>query len=292
MLKEINEAVDFIKSKSDVKAQFGIILGTGLGALAAEIEVVDTISYEDIPNFPVSTVESHSGRLLLGTLEGKNVVVMQGRFHYYEGYSMKQVTFPVRVMKFLGIETLIVSNVSGSTNAEIEAGEIVLIKDHINLHPENPLLGPNDSRLGVRFPDMSNIYDGLLREKAMRIAARNNIKVHEGVYVSLSGPNLETLAEYNFLNAIGGDLVGMSTVPEVIVARHSSLKVFAISSGVMFPVVRSQSKTGGNVQRLASTSTVTPSGKMRGIFSTNPPPVIWLSPLIQSAFSAARQLFT
>ncbi len=238
LYNQIQEAVEFIKTKTEFQPASGIILGTGLGNLTDDIEIEVVIDYADIPHFPVSTVQSHKGKLIFGKLAGKSIVAMAGRFHYYEGYTMKQVTFPVRVMKFLGIETLIVSNVSGSTNADIEAGDIVLIRDHINLHPDNPLIGPNDARLGIRFPDMNNIYDQTLRNRAMEIAKENNIKIHEGVYVSLAGPNLETKAEYNFLLRIGGDLVGMSTVPEVIVARHANLKVFAISvvSNKCYPI--------------------------------------------------------
>lgn len=229
LYEHIQEAVTFIRSKTDFQPTKGIILGTGLGALVDEIEVSAEIPYSDIPHFPLSTVESHKSKLVFGLLAGKPVVAMAGRFHYYEGYSMKQVTFPVRVMKFLGIQQLIVSNVSGSTNQHIFAGDIVFIKDHINLQPENPLRGVNDERLGPRFPDMMKVYDRELNKRALAIAAENNIRAHEGIYVCLSGPNLETPAEYNYLHQIGGDLVGMSTVPEVIVARHMSIPVFALS---------------------------------------------------------------
>ena len=226
---QIQETLQFLKSQTDFSPRFGIILGTGLGNLTDEIEVVKEIAYRDIPHFPVSTVESHKGKLLFGYLAGQPVVAMAGRFHYYEGYSMQQVTFPVRVLQFLGIERLIISNVSGSTNAEMEAGDIVFIKDHINLHPENPLRGTNDERLGPRFPDMMHTYDRQLNARALAIAKANNIRAHEGIYVALPGPNLETPAEYLFLHRIGGDLVGMSTVPEVIVARHMSLPLFVLS---------------------------------------------------------------
>ncbi|MFT5765213.1 MAG: purine-nucleoside phosphorylase [Saprospiraceae bacterium] len=238
LYEQIQEAIAFIGSQTSFLPQFGIILGTGLGNLANEIEIETIIDYKDIPHFPVSTVESHKGQLVFGTLAGKKVVAMAGRFHYYEGYSMQQVTFPVRIMKFLSIERLIISNVSGSTNADFEAGDIIFIKDHINLQPENPLRGVNDERLGPRFPDMLGTYDRQLNKQALEIAKANNIRAHEGVYLGLQGPNLETPAEYNFINRIGGDVVGMSTIPEVIVARHMSLPVFVISivSNKCFPI--------------------------------------------------------
>ncbi|MEL6866097.1 MAG: purine-nucleoside phosphorylase [Bacteroidota bacterium] len=226
---QIQEAVQYIQSQTDFQAQTGIILGTGLGGLTEVIDIQAEISYAQIPHFPESTVQSHQSRLVFGYLEDHPVLAMAGRFHYYEGYSMKQVTFPVRVMKFLGIKQLIVSNVSGSTNQHIFPGDIVFIKDHINLQPENPLRGANDERLGPRFPDMLKTYDRELNAKALRIAEQEGIRAHEGVYVCLQGPNLETPAEYGFIHRIGGDLVGMSTVPEVIVAKHSGIPVFALS---------------------------------------------------------------
>lgn len=229
MLTQIHEAANYIQSKITFTPQVGIILGTGLGSLATQIETIATISYQDIPYFPVSTVESHSGRLLLGKLSGKYVVVMQGRFHYYEGYTMQQVTFPVRVMKVLGIQQLIVSNASGGLNPAYNVSELMLIEDHLNLLPENPLTGRNLDELGVRFPDMSEPYDLAMLETAEAIAQENQIKVHRGVYASVSGPNLETKAEYKFLRIIGADAVGMSTVPEVIVARQMDLPCFGIS---------------------------------------------------------------
>jgi len=229
LYEQIQESTDFIRTKTEFKPTIGIILGTGLGALAEEIEVEIEIPYNEIPHFPESTVKSHKSKMVFGMLGGKRVVAMAGRFHYYEGYSMKQVTFPVRVMKFLGIQQLIVSNVSGSTNQHIFAGDIVFLKDHINLQPENPLRGVNDERLGPRFPDMMRVYDREWNQRALTIAAENNIRAHEGIYVCLQGPNLETPAEYNFLHRIGGDLVGMSTIPEVIVARHMDVPVFALS---------------------------------------------------------------
>ncbi len=226
---KIQEAVAFIKSQVSFEPTTGIILGTGLGGLVEDIEIVSEISYTDIPHFPKSTVASHQNRLVFGTLAGAPVVAMAGRFHYYEGYSMQEVTFGVRVLKFLGIKELIVSNVAGSTSQHIFPGDIVFIKDHVNLQPENPLRGANDERLGVRFPDMMKVYDLEKNQRALAIAKQAGIRAHEGVYVCLQGPNLETPSEYEFLHRIGGDLVGMSTVPEVIVARHSGLHVFALS---------------------------------------------------------------
>ena len=251
--QEVQEALQFIRSVVDFNPHYGIILGTGLGELVDEIEVAHRISYEDIPHFPESTVESHQGQLIFGYLSGKAVVVMAGRFHYYEGYSMKQVTFPVRVLKMLGIHLLIISNVSGSTNATIEAGDIVIIKDHINLHSENPLRGTNDEKLGPRFPDMLYAYEPALIRKALDIAHQNNIPAHTGVYVGLQGPNLETPAEYRYIHRIGGDVVGMSTIPEVIVARHMGLRVFALSlvSNKCFPIDEIKPTTIESVLALA-----------------------------------------
>jgi purine-nucleoside phosphorylase len=229
MLNRIQEAVDFIQTKTQVKPEFGIILGTGLGGLVKEIEIIDEIPYEQIPNFPVSTVESHKGRLIFGNLGGKKVVAMQGRFHFYEGYSLQEVTFPVRVMKLLGIAKLFVSNASGGVNPDFEVGEIMIINDHINFFPGNPLIGKNLDELGPRFPDMSDPYDTDLIDRAVEIAAKNNIRVSQGVYLGLTGPTLETPAEYKFVRVVGADAVGMSTVPEVIVARHMEIPTFAIS---------------------------------------------------------------
>jgi len=228
-MDKINETTDYIKSKVDFSPTLGIILGTGLGNLIQDIDVKFELPYDTIPNFPVSTVESHKGKLIFGVLENKNVVVMQGRFHYYEGYDMKEVTFPVRIMKMLGISTLFVSNVSGSTNIDIKKGSLVVIDDHINMHYDNPLRGKNLDEMGPRFPDMSQPYSERLKSKAMEIAKDNAFVAHRGVYVSLPGPNLETKAEYLYLNKIGGDIVGMSTVPEVVVAIHCGIEVFAIS---------------------------------------------------------------
>lgn len=213
----------------DFIPEFGIILGTGLGKLVDEIEIAHQIMYANIPNFPISTVEFHSGKLIFGTLNGRNVVAMQGRLHYYEGYNMQEVTFPVRVMKGLGIKKLFVSNASGSLNPEILKGDIGIIDDHINLLPDNPLRGSNDESFGPRFPDMSAPYDRVMTAQGLAIAKGLGVKAHSVVYVSTLGPNLETRSEYRYMRIIGGDIVGMSTVPEVIVANHMSLPVFAIS---------------------------------------------------------------
>jgi len=229
MLTQFKESVSFIQSKTSVQPTIGIILGTGLGGLVKEITVIDEIEYKDIPHFPVSTVESHSGKLIFGELGGKKVVAMQGRFHFYEGYDMKQVTYPVRVMKLLGIERLFVSNASGGVNPDFEVGEIMIQNDHINLFPAHPLIGKNFDELGPRFPDMSDPYDADMIELAKTIAAENNIKVSVGTYAGLTGPTLETPAEYGYVRAIGADAVGMSTVPEIIVARHMDIPCFAIS---------------------------------------------------------------
>jgi purine-nucleoside phosphorylase len=230
MLENIKSTAQYIKSRiGDFEPEVGIILGTGLGGLVKEIEVEKQLMYSNIPDFPISTLEFHSGKLIFGTLGGVKVVAMQGRLHYYEGYSMQQITFPVRVLKYLGIKTLYVSNASGSLNPAFKKGDLMVIADHINLQPQNPLIGRNDNELGPRFPDMSQPYQRNLIDKALTIAKANNITCHKGVYVAVTGPNLETKAEYNYLRIIGGDAVGMSTVPEVIVANHMGLPVFAIS---------------------------------------------------------------
>ncbi|QEK51859.1 purine-nucleoside phosphorylase [Pedobacter aquae] len=230
MLKQLNDSVEFIKKRiGDFEPEIGIILGTGLGGLVNDIEVTHQLSYSHIPHFPISTLEFHSGKLIFGTLSGKKVVAMQGRLHYYEGYNMKQITFPVRVLKLLGIKTLFVSNASGALNPAFKKGDLMIIEDHINLQPENPLTGTNFDELGPRFPDMSEPYQKHLIEKALAIAAKEQITCHKGVYASVTGPNLETRAEYKYLRIIGADAVGMSTVPEVIVANHMGLPVFAIS---------------------------------------------------------------
>lgn len=229
MLMKIQETADFLRSKMTTNPKTGIILGTGLGNLATQITEKNEIPYQIIPNFPVSTVEGHSGKLIFGKLGGVDVLAMQGRFHFYEGYDMKQVTFPVRVMKALGIETLLVSNASGGVNPDFEIGDLMIITDHINLFPEHPLRGKNYSELGPRFPDMSDAYSKELIIKAKEIAARHNIKVVEGVYVGTTGPTYETPSEYKYFRTIGGDAVGMSTVPEVIVANHAGMRCFGIS---------------------------------------------------------------
>lgn len=229
MLDKIKETQEYILSRTNVKPTIGIILGTGLGGLVKEIKIIDEIPYQEIPNFPVSTVKSHSGKLIFGELGGKQVVAMQGRFHFYEGYTMKEVTFPVRVMKFLGIERLFVSNASGGVNPDYEIGEIMIQDDHINLFPAHPLIGKNIDELGPRFPDMSEPYDQKMIKTAIEIAEENEIRVAVGTYAGLTGPTLETPAEYKYVRVIGADAVGMSTVPEVIVARHMDIPCFAIS---------------------------------------------------------------
>jgi purine-nucleoside phosphorylase len=229
MLNKINEAAAYIQANTTIQPEIGIILGTGLGGLVKEIEIVHEIPYEQIPHFPVSTVESHKGKLIFGKLGGKSVIAMQGRFHYYEGYNMQEVTFPVRVMKMLGIGRLFVSNASGGVNPDFEVGEIMIINDHINLMPAHPLIGKNLDELGPRFPDMSEPYDLEMIALAEQIAGELNIKVSTGVYLGLTGPTLETPAEYRYVRVIGADAVGMSTVPEVIVARHMEIPTFAIS---------------------------------------------------------------
>ncbi|QNK62255.1 purine-nucleoside phosphorylase [Pedobacter sp. PAMC26386] len=230
MFQTLHETVEYIKLKcNNFHPEIGIILGTGLGGLVSEIEVEFSLMYSNIPNFPISTLEFHSGKLIFGTLNGKKVVAMQGRLHYYEGYSMQQITFPIRVMKALGIQHLFISNAAGSLNADFKKGDLMIINDHINLQPESPLRGRNDADMGPRFPDMSQPYQKDFIKRALEIAKEEHITCHQGVYVSVTGPNLETKAEYNYLRIIGGDAVGMSTVPEVIVANHMSIPVFAIS---------------------------------------------------------------
>ncbi len=225
----VEAAVTAIRAATDRRPRLGIILGTGLGQLAEEIAVETSLPYDQLPHFPVSTVESHAGRLLVGTLGGVPVVAMQGRFHLYEGYSPKDVTFPVRVLGRLGVETLLISNAAGGMNPLYRRGDLMLLTDHINLQGSNPLVGPNVDAWGPRFPDMSAPYDPALIEVAEREALARGIKLHQGVYVAVEGPNLETRAEYRFLRALGADVVGMSTVPEVIVARHMNLRVLALS---------------------------------------------------------------
>jgi purine-nucleoside phosphorylase len=228
-LETISAAAEVVRSRFAGAPEVAIVLGTGLGGLAHEIDVETTVEYVDIPGFPLSTVESHAGRLLCGTLGGKTVVAMQGRFHRYEGYSLQQVTFPVRVLRALGADTLIVSNACGGMREEWVPGDLMVIADHINLLGDNPLVGENDDRLGVRFPDMSAPYDGELRALAHAVAAEQGTVLREGVYVAVTGPNLETRAEYRMLRAIGADVVGMSTVPEVIVAVQAGMRVLGLS---------------------------------------------------------------
>ena len=225
----VQAAVAVVRARTTIVPDAAIILGTGLGALGRAIEVEAKVEYGDIPDFPLSTVESHAGRLLVGTLGGRRVVAMQGRFHKYEGYSLQQVTFPVRVLQALGARTLVVSNACGGMREDWKAGDLMLITDHINLIGDNPLVGPNDEALGPRFPDLSEAYDPALRAVALRVAAAAKIALREGVYVAVAGPNLETRAEYRMLRQMGADVVGMSTVPEVIVARHGGMRVLGLS---------------------------------------------------------------
>lgn len=229
MLELIRQTADYIASKVSNMPKTAIILGTGLGELVNHINISTVLPYEEIPNFPISTVEGHSGKLIFGTLGNKLIMAMQGRFHFYEGYSMQQVTFPIRVMKALGIKTLFVSNASGGMNPNFKIGDLMIITDHINLFPEHPLRGKNYNELGPRFPEMSEAYSLKLINEAKQIAKENNIRVVEGVYVGTQGPTFETPAEYRYFHRIGGDAVGMSTVPEVIVARHGGIEVFGIS---------------------------------------------------------------
>ena len=229
MLKRINETVQFIRSKYASSPEVGIVLGSGLGSFTGEIEVECEIPYTEIPNFPVSTVKGHSGKLIFGTLSGKKIVAMAGRFHYYEGYGTDEVVFPIRVMKFLGIKTLLISNAAGGMNPKFKVGDLMIINDHISMFTPNPLIGKNIDQLGTRFPDMSEPYQKALIQAAKDIASANQIKLYEGVYVGVTGPTFETRAEYKMLHIMGGDVVGMSTVQEVISAVHMSLPVFAMS---------------------------------------------------------------
>jgi purine-nucleoside phosphorylase len=229
MLEKINEAVSFIQQYYSNKPQVGIVLGSGLSSFTKEITVEKEINYSDIPHFPVSTVEGHSGKLIFGQLGGKTVVCMAGRFHYYEGYDTKEVVFPIRVMKYLGIETLLISNAAGGTHKEWKVGDLMIIKDHISFYTPNPLVGKNINEFGPRFPDMSEPYKKYLIDKAKVIAAEKNIHLHEGVYFGVTGPTFETRAEYELIFRLGGDAVGMSTVQEVIAAVHMGLPVFAMS---------------------------------------------------------------
>jgi purine-nucleoside phosphorylase len=228
MLEKIEETTEFLKKKGIVNPEVGVILGTGLGGLTSKIENSLGIDYRDIPNFPVSTVRGHAGKLIFGDFGGKKIVAMKGRFHYYEGYTTEQIALPIRVMKYLGIRHLFLSNAAGGVNPMFQIGDIMIITDHINLMP-NPLIGRNDERIGARFPDMSEAYDRSLIDKAVRIAGENGIRIQKGIYLGTSGPTFETPAEYRYFRTIGADSVGMSTVTEVIVARHMGLPCFAVS---------------------------------------------------------------
>ena len=229
MEKEFNDALEYIRRQYDQQPEVGIILGTGLGALADKIETEKIIPYNFIPYFPISTVESHFGRLIFGKIGDRRVVAMQGRMHFYEGYSMRELTFPIRVLKYLGVHTLLISNGCGALNLDYKNGDLMVIDDHINLQGANPLIGPNLSELGPRFPDMSRPYDPVLVDRAFALGKEQGFPMQKGVYIAVTGPNLETRAEYRMLRILGGDVVGMSTVPEVLVARHMGLRVCAIS---------------------------------------------------------------
>lgn len=229
MWEKVQETVSYIQSATNFTPEYGVILGSGLGSFTDDIQVEFTLPYTAIPNFPISTVEGHKGALVFGTIGSKKVVAMQGRFHFYEGYSMKEVTFPVRVMKYLGVQKLIVSNASGGVNDAYKVGSIVLIKDHINMMPEHPLHGKNESRFGPRFLNMSEPYSRAMITKAKSLAETLGIEVHDGVYLGLQGPTFETISEYRMVKILGADMVGMSTVPEVIVARHMDMETFGIS---------------------------------------------------------------
>jgi len=229
MLEKINRTASYLRKLTDFNPEFGIILGSGLGGLVNDIAVEHAVDYSSIPDFPVSTVKGHSGKLIMGVLGGKKIMALQGRFHFYEGYTMQEVTFPVRVMKAMGINKLILSNAAGGMNPEYKVGDVVFIRDHINLMPSNPLIGKNFDELGPRFPDMSEPYDLAMIAIANKIAAELKINCHTGVYAGVPGPCFETPAEYKYIRTIGADLVGMSTVPEVIVARHGNMACFAVS---------------------------------------------------------------
>jgi len=229
MLEKINQTAAYIRKKITDQPEYGIVLGSGLGGLVNEITDQQALPYSTIPGFPISTVQGHGGNLICGKLGGKNVIALQGRFHYYEGYSMQEVTFPIRVMIALGIKRLILSNASGGMNPSFQVGDIVIIRDHINLMPSNPLIGKNDDELGPRFPDMSEAYDMKMIKHASEIAAKMKFRCHTGVYAAVSGPCFETPAEYRYIRTIGADTVGMSTVPEVIVGRHQGIPCFGIS---------------------------------------------------------------
>ncbi|MGB3545747.1 MAG: purine-nucleoside phosphorylase [Saprospiraceae bacterium] len=236
--EQIQETIDFIRRRTDFEPQVGLVLGTGLSTVAEALEVEREFTYNLLPHFPLATVESHKGKLIFGRLNGVPVVAMAGRFHYYEGYSMHQVTFPIRVMKYLGIKHLFISNAAGSVNASMEAGDVVFLRDHINLQPDNPLRGVNDEQLGPRFPDMLRTYDKALNGRCVELAKQHGLTAHQGVYLAIPGPNLETPAEYEMAHRLGADLIGMSTVPEVLVARHMGLPVTVLSvvSNKCYPI--------------------------------------------------------
>lgn len=253
---QISQSAAFLREIIPQGIQDAVILGTGLGKFENNINKILEIPYETIPNFPSSTVKSHSGKLIIGKLDSKTLLVFSGRFHYYEGYSMKSLTLPIRVLALLGIKNLFITNVAGGVKESFNAGDLVMIKDHINLLPENPLRGINDDRLGIRFPDMKDTYTPSLRLKAQNIAEEMGLNLKSGVYLALQGPNLETAAEYQFIHHIGADLVGMSTVPEVIVARHSGMNIFAVSivSNVCYPPERITETTLESVLEVAENS--------------------------------------
>ncbi len=264
MMEKITETAVFLKEKTGFTPKTGIIMGSGLGSLVDEIDSKHRISYRDIPNFESSTVEGHAGRLIFGELGGKQVVAMQGRFHYYEGYPMQKVTFPVRVMRLLGVDTLFVSNAAGGLNPEYKIGDLMIIRDHINMFPENPLRGPNLDDLGTRFPEMSQAYCVTLIEKAKQIATKHDIRFQTGVYIGSPGPTLETPAEYKMFRILGADATGMSTVPEVITARHAGMKVFGVSviTNLSEPSEADKPTTHEEVQNVAGAA----ASKMRLIF--------------------------
>lgn len=267
MLEKIKNTSEFISKKVNFVPDTGIILGSGLGGLVKEIEIHSSLNYEEIPDFPVSTVEGHSGKLIFGMLNGKKVVAMQGRFHFYEGYSMQEVTFPVRVMKFLGVKNLILSNASGGVNPEYKIGDLMILEDHINLLPSNPLIGKNYKELGTRFPDMSEPYKKEWVKYAQEIAQKHSIKAHTGVYAALPGPCFETPAEYRYVRAVGADVVGMSTVPEVIVARHMGIPCFAISIITDIGGFETQLVSHEEVLKVASAAEVKMTGIIRELIT-------------------------
>ena len=267
LIDKVNGAAKSLNKEYLGNAKIAIVLGTGLSSLRDEIVANMVISYEDIPHFPLSTTDSHQGELIWGTLEGVEVIMLSGRFHYYEGYSTKKLTLPIRVLKKLGIETIILTNASGAVNPHFDEGDVILINDHINFTPENPLRGVNDDSLGLRFPDMLEAYDKELIITAKKVAKEQNIKLTEGVYFGLQGPNLETPAEYKMARILGGDIVGMSTVPEVIVSVHSNIKVLAMSvvSNVCFPKSRLSKTTVEDVIRTVNKASIKLSKIVKGV---------------------------